>query len=252
MTDPTTYRAPRRSLLWSEHLRASAETVAFYAALPALTSGPRGDGHRVLVLPGLLANDSSTAPLRQVLRSRGYRAHGWGLGTNIGPTSRITEGLFDRLQDLHDRDGAPVTLIGWSLGGLLSRELARHAPEHVRSVITLGSPLRLNTGSSVNASHASAAFHFFRPWHTDFFGGHEPEEERVPLTMPATSIYSRFDGIVPWQACLQLDGPQRENVEVNASHMGLGVHPPTIQIVLDRLAQPIGKWQPYAAGKVAA
>ncbi|TNM36500.1 alpha/beta hydrolase [Nocardioides albidus] len=251
MSENIEYRAPSRALLWTEAVRANVEAHLFAAALPALAAGPQGDGHHVLVLPGLLADDQSTRPLRRLLQARGFQAHAWRLGLNIGPTRRIHEGMVDRLRDLHDRDGAPVSIIGWSLGGLLARELARLAPEHVRSVITLGSPLRLSVDSSVNASHASKAFHLFRPWHVPLFDGPRSEEERTPLTMPATSVYSRLDGVVPWAACLDLEGPLRENVQVSASHLGMGTHPEVARIVLDRLAQPVGAWQPYADSTAA-
>lgn len=253
MTGRSEFRAPRRTLLWSEQLRAGAETAAFFAALPSLAKGPSGDGHHVLVLPGLLADDRSTIGLRHVLRQRGYRPHAWRLGTNIGPTRHIHTGLVDRLANLAARDAAPVTVIGWSLGGILARELARIAPDHVRSVITLGSPFRLTLADGNGASHASRIFHAFRPWHTDMLAhAHLPEDQRPDLSVPSTAIYSRYDGIVPWQACMDRPGPLRENVEVRASHLGLGVHPQVISVVLDRLAQPAGAWQPHAASAAVA
>ena len=244
------YKAPSRALLWSEQLRASAEAVAFITALPALSVGPRGDGHRVLVLPGLMADDRSTLGLRQVLRSRGYRAHGWRLGPNIGPTMRIQEGLIRRLTQLSAAGQEPVSIVGWSLGGMLARELARRHPACVRSVITLGSPFRLNPREDPDATHAGRIFYAFRRWHTEFLESPSGEHHRSPLQMPATSIYSRVDGVVPWQACLDLPGPLRENIEVAASHLGLGLHPEVLAIVLDRLSQPVGAWQPMTATAV--
>ncbi len=250
MTTKTPYRAPRRTLLWSDHLRAGAETAAFFAALPALTHGPQGDGHHVLVLPGLLADDRSTIALRHVLRARGYRPHAWRLGTNIGPTRHIHEGLLKRLADLSSRGEGPVTVIGWSLGGILARQLARIAPDQVRAVITLGSPFQLTLSDGNGASHASRVFHAFRPWHTDMLDqAGVPEDQRPDITVPTTAIYSRLDGIVPWKACMDRPGPLRENVEVYGSHLGLGVHPEVLAIILDRLAQPADAWQPYAGAR---
>ena len=248
---PGQYRAPARTLLWSEYLRASADTAAHWAALPRLTARRDGDGHRVLVLPGLLADDSSTLLMRHVLHLRGYRPHGWELGSNVGPTRHIAQGAVRRLAELSARGTGPVTLIGWSLGGVLARELARLAPEQVRGVITLGSPFRLTIDDDPATTHAGRIFHAFRPWHTPLLDHHEGEAERPPLQVPATSIYSRLDGVVPWQACLDLPGPLRENVEVPASHLGLGVHPLVLSVILDRLRQPVGSWQPYST-KLAA
>lgn len=248
MTGDSGYRAPSRTLLWSEQLRATAETVGYFAALPALTHGPLGDGHHVLVVPGLMASDSSTVGLRHVLRQRGYQPHAWRLGTNIGPTRHIHTGIVDRLTDLYERDSAPVSVIGWSLGGILARQLARIAPEQVRSVITLGSPFRLTLNDRPDVTHAHRIFEAFRPWHTNMLDtGHLPEDERPPLTVPSTAIYSRLDGVVPWRACMNVSSPIAESIEVTASHLGLGVHPETLRIILDRLSQPADAWQPYAA-----
>ena len=103
---------------------------------------PAGDGQPVLVLPGFTASDRSTRPLRQVLRDKGFRAHGWGLGQNLGPRPRIVDGLGERLAELQSRYDTPISVVGWSLGGIYARELARLAPASVRQVITLASPLR--------------------------------------------------------------------------------------------------------------
>ena len=252
MSESAGYRAPHRALLWSEQLRAGAETAAYFAALPTLSRGPRGDGHSVLVLPGLLADDRSTIALRHLLRRRGYRPHAWGLGRNIGPTRRITEGLLRRLDEVHERSGQPVSLIGWSLGGILARELTRVAPDQVRCVITLGSPFRLTVDDAPESTHAGRIFHAFRPWHTEFLERRGEEQERPALPVPATSIYSKLDGIVPWQACQDLPGPLRENVEVRASHLGMGVHPQVLEVVLDRLHQPVGAWRKYDDATVSA
>lgn len=241
------YRAPSRALLWSEQLRASAELAAFWAALPALTTGPRGDGHRVLVLPGFLADDRSTLPLRHVLRRRGFRAHAWGLGRNLGPTPMVVSGMARRLQQLQAREDNPVSLVGWSLGGILARELARLEPERVRCVVTLGSPFRLTSQAPPQTTHPGRLFEALKPWHSNLLAERPPEEDRPALRVPATSIYSKLDGIVPWQSCLDIAGPRRESVEVTASHLGMGVHPRALAILVDRLRQDPDDWQPYAA-----
>lgn len=244
------YSAPHRALLWSEYLRASADTAAFCRALPGLERGPAGDGHHVLVLPGLLGDDRSTILMRHLLRLRGYWPHGWRLGRNLGPTRRVTDGLRLRLTALYERSGQPVSLIGQSLGGILARELARLMPGQVRCTITVGSPFRITVYDPPRSTHAGPILQAFRPWHTDLLDHADREEDRPRLAMPATSIYSRVDGVVPWQACQDLPGPLRENIEVTASHFGMGVHPEVLEIILNRLAQPVGAWQPYHAAPV--
>ncbi len=120
--------------------RAGPEFASFaMAAGPLLAVSPRGDGHAVLVLPGLGGGDASTAPLRWFIGRLGYRSYGWGLGTNRGFGRHVTDGL-DGLLTANQEHG-PVSLVGWSLGGVHAIELARRRPAAVRSVITLGSPL---------------------------------------------------------------------------------------------------------------
>jgi pimeloyl-ACP methyl ester carboxylesterase len=234
---------PALPLYLSEPGRAVGDYGLYLAARPLMSRLPRGDGHSVLVLPGLLADDMSTRALRAVLRRLGYDVHGWGLGRNIGPTAACVKGMRDRVDRLADSSGRPVSLIGWSLGGIFARDLARRDPDSVRQVVTLGSPFRLARHSQ---SRATKVFDRFSHLHVE----HRTlplESESTPMTVPATSIYSHFDGIVHWQTCLNTPGERCENIAVMASHLGLGHHPASIWAVADRLAQPEGSWQPFRA-----
>jgi pimeloyl-ACP methyl ester carboxylesterase len=209
------YRPPNAALLATELPRAAGELGASLAAAPLLARLPRGDGHAVVVLPGLAASDSSTLPLRRFLRSLGYHVHGWRLGRNQGPTQKILSGLdsrFSTLRELHE--SAPISIVGWSLGGIYAREIARRDPASVRQVITLGSPFRM-TGQGRN------------------------------LRVPVTNVYTRGDGVVSWRDCIDKPGPLRENVEVRGSHCGLGHNTAALVVIADRLAQPAGTWEPF-------
>ena len=166
----------------------------------------------MLVLPGLGGTDATTAPLRWLLGQLGYRSSGWGLGRNEGFGRHVSDGLDELLAA--QAAGGPVSLVGWSLGGVHAVELARRRPDAVRAVITLGSPLG---------------------------GRHVP-----PAAIPTTSIYSRSDGIVPWELSLLPPGPRREAVEVRGSHLGLGHNPAVAVVVADRLAQSSGSWQRFS------
>jgi hypothetical protein len=224
------------------------EVAAFSMALPWSCTMPTGDGHPVLVLPGFTAGDDSTIPLRGVLNERGYAVRGWRLGRNVGPTSRIVTGMRRQLEWMSRTSGRRVSIVGWSLGGVYARLLARERPELVRQVITLGSPYRITHGDRSSASHL---WERLEHWHSDELPliGHR-EEALTPLTMPATSIYTRDDGVVRWQLCIDTTGPdapnpRAENIAVHGTHIGLGLNPSVIVAILDRLAQPEDEWEPF-------
>jgi pimeloyl-ACP methyl ester carboxylesterase len=225
--------------------RTVGEYVAARRSAGQLSDSPRGDGHPVLVLPGFLAGAASTQFLRHMLRRLGYRAYDWRLGTNLGVRPGLTKQLPARLTDIRARnDGRKVSVIGWSAGGIFARELARAQPDDVRSVITLGSPIRGNQ----QANHA------WRMWR--LLNRKTPARQVVseaariareePLPVPTTCIYSKTDGIVAWQCCLSRPAAATENVEVHCSHLSYGHNVETLRVIADRLAQPEGQWRPYA------
>jgi len=215
--------------------RAWLELAGILPGLPLLARTPRGDGHPVLVLPGFLASDVSTRPLRAFLRSRGYHVHGWRLGWNVGATPDLIVGMAARLHALHKRHGRAVSLVGWSLGGIYARELARRFPPEVRQVITLASPFRDPSATTVARLMGGPPR-----------GPRERANLGAPLPVPATSILSRSDGIVAWRSCLEDAGARRENVVVESSHCGMGHHVAALAVIADRLAQPEGSWTPFS------
>ena len=231
-------RAPGALLMLLEG-RAPWEYAALLAATPWLRRLPHGDGHPVLVFPGLGANDFTTAPLRRVLDDLGYVTHPWAQGFNFGPREGVLKRCNERVRGLFERRQQPVSLIGWSLGGLYARELAKELPEHTRCVVTLGTPF---TGHP----RGTNAWRLY-----ELVSGqkvHDPvmiEQLRQPPPVPTTSIYSRSDGIVSWRCSVNEPGPQIENIEVHASHVGMGLNPLALYAVADRLAQPPGQWRPF-------
>jgi len=239
---PTDYRAPSAALLATEVPRAGLDFAALLGTWPFLAMARRGDGHPVLVLPGLLAGDPATGLLRNALGALGHNVTGWSLGTNRGPTAKVVEELRTRLERLHDESGRRVSLVGWSLGGLYAQELARASPGSVERLITLGSPvLRRNVWTqSVSriADRATylkgAAIQLPRPW-----------AEPGSLRVPATSVYTRADGIVNSSTCRYDLRGRRENVEVRGSHLGLAHNPAVIWLLADRLGQEDGRWKPF-------
>jgi len=240
------FKAPTAGELLME-LRAGPEFAAFLAAWPMLASAPRGDGHTVLVLPPFAASDQYTSPLRSLLGALGYQAEGWELGHNLGRTSAVVDGVPRRLLELHERTGEPVSIVGWSMGGVLARELAREHPAAVRQVIGLSAPFLLKPEDTEN-THGALLYELVRHLQEDPTPEMLLEEHvRGPLPVPYTAVYSRTDGVVDWNACVERVGRHAENVEVHGSHCGLGHNPAALIVVLDRLAQPLGQWSPFVA-----
>lgn len=241
-------KKPKKRHMLTES-RALFELAASSAMLPLLLQAPRGDKHPVMVLPGFMASDASTRPLRSFLKMKKYAAHGWGLGRNLGShivggQHLVSDALIDqviRLAVEHDRK---VSLIGWSLGGILAREVARVAPDCVRQVISLGSPFNGAKGA------APLAAKLFEMINGDISTTHDDMLERVlePPPVPNSAIFSRSDGIAHWQSCIHDSHrlhAQSEHIEVKGSHLGLGHNPQVLWIIANRLAQTEGHWQPF-------
>jgi pimeloyl-ACP methyl ester carboxylesterase len=198
------------------------------------------------VLPGFMASDSSTKILRSYLMHWGYDAHGWSLGTNVGVSgrSKIEQQVTALVLDLAAKANGKITIIGWSLGGVIAREIAREYPQHVRQVITLGSPFGGHpTGTSVwrlyeNIVNASVDD-----------DEHNDRLKIIPQNIPgvpSTAIYTINDGVVSWRIAREKTNHLAENVHVFSSHLGLGFSPSAFYVIADRLAQRQGKWKPFS------
>lgn len=219
--------------------RAAFEWGSFLAAWPLLKKAPRGDGHPVLVLPGLVAGDRSTFPIRRTLSRLGYVPYKWEQGLNFGPRDHVIKGLVDKVRQMQDEHSQKISIVGWSLGGAMANALALRMPERIRSVITLGSP---HTGhpKGTNAWRVFELVSGFRhddPRLMDLVAG-KP-------SVPTTSIMSKTDGVVNWRMSLAPDHHLAENIEVSATHMGMGANAAVLWAMADRLAQKEGEWQPF-------
>ncbi|MGB7406079.1 MAG: alpha/beta hydrolase [Pacificimonas sp.] len=202
---------------------------------------PRGDGHAVIVYPGFLAADTTTFLLRRRLASLGYDVHGWGQGQNLGLRRDLLPEVRAHLGQVAEKSGGSVSLIGWSLGGLFAREVAKRRPELVRCVVTAGTPC-------VGDMRANNAWRLYERLN-DHWVNSPPipnDIEELP-PVPLTSIYTDGDGIVAPECANIGNGPTWESVPVNSSHVGLAWSHDVLSVTADRLAQPEGEWEPYAA-----
>lgn len=210
-----------------------------------LRAAPRGDGHPVITLPGFLGGDRSTGMIRRYIRGRGYDMRPWTLGQNLGPRAIGEEGeyLAERVLQVFQETRRKVSLVGWSLGGVMAREVAKELPNQVRQVITLGSPFAGNPNDTPVGrlyrrvtGHDTSSPEFVHMMKTIS----EP-----PPHVPSTAIFSKTDGVVHWRACIEPESPLTDNIEVRASHCGLGVHPLVMFLIAERLALPETDWAPF-------
>jgi hypothetical protein len=238
------YEPPNLALLAME-FRMPWEFASMLPAWPILQRAPRGDGHNVVVYPGLSASDATTLPLRKYLDSLGYQTHGWGQGFNFGPRAGVLETGKAQLRSLARSSTQSISLIGWSLGGIYARELSKELHNEgiaTRSVITLGTPF-------AGGPRSTNAWRLY-----ELTSGRDIHRETDSYDMatapaaPTTSIYSRTDGVVAWQASVQAAQKHNlhtENIEVVASHFGIGLNPSAMWAIADRLAQVPGRWQAF-------
>lgn len=222
--------APKRSAIIREAmgLFEPARLGLRYSRLKRL---PRGDGQTVLMLPGFGTTDNWLWPLSRYLKFLGYKVEGWGLGRNTGRVPQLVPRIVDRIDALATDSTEKLSLVGWSLGGYLAREAARERPALVEKVITFGSPVVGGPKYTATSRH-----YIKNGFDLDEIEAKVAERDAVPLTVPVTAIYSKRDGIVAWQACIDHVNEHVEHIEVGASHLGMGLSPDVFEIVARRLA----------------
>jgi pimeloyl-ACP methyl ester carboxylesterase len=231
-------------------LRAFAEMACLPWALPALLTAPRGDGHPVLLLPGFMGSEITLIGLELFLRNRGYAVETWGLGRNVGFHAKHAQALEQKVRHLHFKTGRKVSLVGWSLGGVFALYGAHQAPECVRSVITLGSPITVDPEGSASPPFVKAMYRLIAHPMGPAAHAMQPRakklRERRHLPMPLSCLYSVGDGVVPPQEATVDGNPAlHQNIRVPGSHLGLGFNPLVLWIVADRLALPEGQWRRF-------
>jgi pimeloyl-ACP methyl ester carboxylesterase len=233
---------PSLALLGTEPFRAAMEFARHKLAKHRETKP--GDGHPVVIFPGLGADGASVATLREHCRSQGYPAVDWGRGFNTGPQGDLDtwlDALKHHVADLLSGHDQPATLIGWSLGGLYAREVGKLMAPRVRQVITIGTPFN----AEADHSHAGWLFRLLSGSSTALDAGLS-QRLRTPPPVRTTSIYSRTDGVVAWQTCRHDKRSKLvHDIEVEGSHIGMGWNRDVLDAVSDRLAQTSGPWRRF-------
>lgn len=234
-------KRPSFLLFATEGLRAAMEFGTFYATQPILQKIGKGDGHPVLVLPGFLTADFSTRPLRRFLNKIGYEPHRWKLGCNYG-SPRFVDKCMDRLEQIYEAEGRKVSIVGWSLGGVYAREVARRSPEMVRQVITMGSPF----AGLTKENNVSWIYTLLSGKRVTDINKEVLKQIMEPPPVPSTAIFSKGDGIVSWMDCQESqESPITQNIQVKGSHCGLGFNPTVLFLLADRLSQAEDNWQRF-------
>lgn len=227
-----------------EHFRVWKDIWASGKFIQSFNAEKKGDGHPVLMIPGFLGSDLSTGRIRRFFKELGYETYGWGLDRNLGDISKLNQ-LEDRIRQLYEKHQMKVSLVGWSLGGVYSRQLAKANPEYIRQVITMGSPF-----ADIEAPNNAR-------WLYELINNRKSvadadqkwlEDIAAPAPVPTTAIYSKDDGIVPWQACMEKTVDElHQNVQITGGHFGLGFNPDVWVIIEDRLQYKQENWRPYFA-----
>ena len=209
------------------------EFLKFPLKAPSLATAPRGDGRKIVLLPGFTSPEMALLPLATYLKYLGYDATTWGLGVNGGDVDPLTQEFGVRIAEMAERAHHPITLIGWSLGGVIARETARLFSDSVKEVITMGTPL-------IGGPKYTSVGQFYamkEGLDLDEFELEVHARNSVGLKQPLTVIYSKSDGIVGWQAARDVYNPHARNIEVRSTHLALGGHSKVWQIIAETLAE---------------
>ena len=242
------YRSEPPALLntLTEIPRALVELGSLHALMPSLSMLRRGDEHPTLLIPGFMAGDGSLGMLKRYLRYLRYSPETWGFGRNTGHPEHLFDHLPEKLAEMAEKWGEPVSLIGQSLGGVFARELAREFPQYVRQVITMGSPF----GVRNSAVTMRALSHLYEASSgktiDDMVAIMRDRNTHESPDVPVTAIYSKGDGVVHWSSCMETDEDHHtQNIRVPGSHCGMAFNGAIYYIIADRLSQDVSSWQHF-------
>jgi len=216
------------------------------------------DACPVILFPGYASDERYMKPLAKYLRNLGYQTEGWGLGTNLAGTNfehrleDLSEGWDIEpyegysAEDYNGEGGVPylcdlataqvrkraeelstkVSLIGWSLGGYVAREVARDLPDDIAQVITMGAPV-------IGGPKYTKAAQIFKAkgFDLDWIERETRKRNSTPIQVPITAIFSKSDAIVDWRAAIDKVSQQVEHIQISGSHLGMGFNSTVFKIV---------------------
>lgn len=225
----STIKKPSQFLHLTESIRSFFETIRGIFFLLMTKKSNEGNGRAVMVVPGLLATDFWTIILRSYLKQKGFTVYGWELGANFGQVEKLPL-LAQRIQKISQQHNQKISIVGWSMGGLFCREVCHQIPDSIQRVITIGSPF-----ANVHAPN-------YAKWIYELLNDESSAENaptsRLPLTTPMSSvaIYSKKDGVLPWEACIdKVTDENHKNSEIVSSHFGMCANPNALKSVFSAL-----------------
>ena len=222
-------KALRVTAALGEQWRVPLQLGRLISSRKSLNRAPRGNGEPVILIPGWRSPEASMTPMRRYLVSRGYEARHWGRGINMGDVRQDRDAMLEDVEKLARAKG-PVSLVGWSLGGVISRELAREIPDSVSRVITYGTPVI--GGPSYTAAAAS-----YSPELSAKAAEEQAQLNREnPIQVPLTILFSKRDEVVHWPACIDRSSPKAVHVEIGSTHVGMGIDPDVWSLAAQALA----------------
>lgn len=211
---------------WLAESRAILSLAKLARGWSSLKVAPAKSPKTLLVLPGYMGAEGSTRMIVSVLRKAGHQAHDWGLGRNHGNLKKLIPKIQSRIDQLTQASDTSVVLVGWSLGGVIAREIARQSPLQIERVITLGSPVIGGPKYTITAGiykHTGQDLEKIEREVADRFS--------TPITRPIVSLYSRLDGVVAWEACIDRWSPDVRHIQVNCAHLGMGFDPEVLALL---------------------
>lgn len=225
--DPMPEEVQRPSIL--KEVRGVKEPLRLLLNYRSLTKRKIGNGHRVIVIPGWKADENAMLPIKSYLNKIGFSAEDWGLGTNNGAIEAYRDELVKRIRQT--AQGESISLVGWSLGGVVAREVARKLPKQIASVVTYGTPVIGGPKFTIGGKYWDAS-------ETKRLNNLAKALDIInPIQVPLAVIFTKNDSVVSWPACLDYNSLDVKHFEVSSTHLSLGVDPQVWRIVAEHLEQ---------------